>query len=117
MKTISNDTFDLVLTSPPYPGSEMYSLEGENLINQITRLDKLSYEAMKLCTLKLKQGGVICWNIADIATGNSGMVPNAMKATKNGLDAGLKYRGDIIWNKGSSYSMPPNFDLRPIVPK
>jgi len=116
LPTFPDNTFDLVLTSPPYPGSKMYSLEGESLEDQIKRLDRLSYDAMKLCATKMKPGGALCWNVMDIATGDGGTVPNAMKATKNGIDLGLTYRGDIIWDKGCPYSLPPNLTLRPIVP-
>jgi DNA modification methylase len=116
LPTFPDNTFDLVLTSPPYPGAPMNSLEGESIEDQIIRLDKLSRDAMMLCAPKLKLGGALCWNIMDIPLGDIGVVPNAMKATKNGIEAGLIFRGPIIWNKGCPYHLHPNYNLRPLVP-
>ncbi len=63
LPTFPDCTFDLVVTSPPYPGSEMYSRKDERLEDQIKRIDRLSYQAMKMCALKLKPGGAMCWNV------------------------------------------------------
>lgn len=100
---------DLVVTSPPYPGAEMWNRPANELC-------KLGLDAMGLCVPILRDGGVICWQIGDIPCGKHGLITTTTTTTHAACQLGLNLRGHIIWDKGSPNLVPPAFMRRPVIP-
>lgn len=117
LSKLEKNSVDLILTSPPYPGAKMWSLENETIEEQTKRLTNLSLNCLKLCSEVVKENGVICWNVSDIARGNFGITITTSLTTVYAIrKLGLLLRGNIIWDKGISYITPPSFMRRPIIP-
>lgn len=99
----------LAVTSPPYPGAEMWETEAEQLI-------EVGANAMALVYKMLPEGGVLAWNTSDMARGNAGYACNIARETMLALGMGFRKRGEVIWDKGVSYMPLPGFTRRPTVP-
>jgi len=100
---------ELVLTSPPYPGADMWNKPAAELC-------ELGLDVMGKCVPALKDGGVICWQIGDIPAGNHGVITTTTTTTHAACQLGLNLRGHIIWDKGSPNLTPPAFMRRPVIP-
>ena len=118
LKKLDNESIDLVVTSPPYPGATMWSDDDETITEQIERLTELNNTVLELCANKVKNGGVICWNICNVPIAKVKRIsPNVEKTVLYAIDElDLSFRGNIIWDKGV-YRIPPYpFMRRPVIP-
>lgn len=100
---------DLVVTSPPYPGADMWQ-RGEDDLTQ------LNLAGLREATRMVRENGVICWQVADIPNGNHGIVTTATTTILAAKELGLKMRAQIVWNKASSNLVPICFMRRPVIP-
>ncbi len=117
LKLIPDNSIDLVVTSPPYPGASMWSNEGEDIQDNIKRLTKLSLDVLTECNRVIKEGGVIAWNLQDMPYGDHGIITTTTTTTiYAGQTLGLNLRGNIIWDKGVPHLPAPCFMRRPVVP-
>jgi DNA modification methylase len=113
---LEDNSVDLVLTSPPYPGATMWSLPDESIQDNIERLTQLNLDVLRECARVVRENGCIAWNIADIPWGDHGVIQNTSTITHFAAqELGLKWRNHIIWDKGSSNLPPPAFMRRPAV--
>ena len=106
----------LILTSPPYPGADMWSDGDENKFEGISRLDILNRDLLYSAWNILKDHGVCLWNIGDIPFGNHGVITTTTTTTIACKEIGFLLRGKIIWNKISPNLTPPSFMRRPCIP-
>lgn len=104
------DSFHAVVTSPPYPGADMWKTDAGVLC-------KLGLDVMDACVRPMRDGGVICWQLGDIPNGDHGVITTTTTTTTHATcQLGLKMRAHIIWDKGSPHLVPPCFMRRPVVP-
>lgn len=106
---------DLVVTSPPYPGADMWQDEAEAPSERIARLDELNRQLLKTAWRVTADGGVVCWNVADVPWGNHGVVATTTTTTTACREIGFVPRSMIIWDKGTPVLPPPAFMRRPVV--
>jgi site-specific DNA-methyltransferase (adenine-specific) len=108
---------NLVLTSPPYPGAEMWNDDGSDKFIVIDKLNKLNRQLLETAWDILPDGGVCLWNVADVPFGNHGMITTTTTTTTIACkEIGFIPRGQIIWNKISPNLTPPSFMRRPCIP-
>lgn len=100
---------ELVVTSPPYPGAAMWNTPEKEL-------HQLNYHSMELSSKLLREGGVLCWQIADVPRPGGVLVPNIALSTLHAIELGLDYRAQVIWNKSASHLAPIPYMWRPAVP-
>jgi DNA modification methylase len=94
MRTQSDATIDIILTSPPYDNIRNYngySFDFESTAQELTRL--------------LKPGGVIVWNVAD-ATINGSETGTSMRQALYFISLGLRLHDTMIYAKKNP--MPTN---------
>lgn len=104
---------DLVVTSPPYPGANMWNTddEGDEFTANVERLRNLHLEVLDHA---LEHADVVAWNIADVPIGK-GKVAKNTNDVRNHLDtAGYDYR-EIIWDKGIPVLPPVGHVRRPVL--
>jgi site-specific DNA-methyltransferase (adenine-specific) len=87
MARYPDNHFDLIVTSPPYDGLRDY----ESVINP--NIFKYMYD-------KLKQGGVICWNVFD-EKNNGSYSATSLKQVLKFLDVGFNLHQYLIYEKNS----------------
>jgi DNA modification methylase len=100
---------DVCVTSPPYPGAEMWGLSEEELI-------MIGDTTLKILKEIIKSGSALCWNTSDTPRGNEGVSCNVARDTITALNLGWVKRAEIIWEKGLSYLPAPWNTRRPTVP-
>jgi DNA modification methylase len=100
---------ELVLTSPPYPAADMWNTAEDDLT-------RLNLDALTLSSECVIDGGVICWQVADVPRGDHGVITTTTTTTHAAQTLGLKVRAQIIWDKASSNLVPICFMRRPVVP-
>jgi modification methylase len=94
---IPNNSIDLVITSPPYYGA---GKEYEEYIDAGEYWEMLEETFKEICKRKLKEGGRLCVNIANM--GRKPYYPLNYLLGNYLRDIGLQMRGEIIWNKSAS---------------
>ena len=97
---------------PPYPGADMW----ESNVEDLTRLN---LETMTACAELVRENGVICWQIADVPSGDHGVITTTTTTTTTthaACQLGLKLRAQIVWDKACAHLPPPCFMRRPVVP-
>jgi site-specific DNA-methyltransferase (adenine-specific) len=100
---------DLVFSSPPYPGAKMWQLDD-------TELFRLNEAAIRASVDRLRDGGVLAWQVADVPSGDHGVMQTTTTTQLLVQDLGLKWRTHIIWDKGITNPLPaPVFMRRPAV--
>lgn len=108
LNSLKNDSFDHMVTSPPYYNAREYS-QWKNLYNYLNDMYNLSLEAYRA----LKTGGIFFYNIADIFDNPNTIVKSTMGQKRIALGAYIvlifKYAGfelldNIIWDKGETQS-------------
>jgi len=91
MNRLSNNSIDLVITSPPYDNLRSYGNHS-----------KWSFDTFKLIaeelTRTLKEGGVIMWNVQD-ATINGSRTGTSFKQALYFMELGLNLYDHLIWQK------------------
>jgi DNA modification methylase len=97
------------VTSPPYPGAEMWETEGEKLV-------KVGNDCLLIMRDVIENGAAIAWNTSDIPCGQAGVQPNPSRDTMAALSMGWTKRAEIVWEKGLSYLPAPWNTRRPTVP-
>ncbi len=101
---------DAVVTSPPYPGADMWSADAGELC-------ELGLDAMTASVPAVRDGGVLVWQLGDIPAGDHGVITTTTTTTTHATcHLGLKLRGHMIWDKASPNLVPPCFMRRPVVP-
>lgn len=118
MKTVNNESVDLIVTSPPYPMIEMWDemffdinpqirteFEYNNFMNAFYLMHEELNKVWKECNRVLKEGGIICVNIGDATrTLNKDfqLYSNHTITNKVFMDMGLKPLPIILWRKTSN---------------
>lgn len=90
----------LVLSSPPYPGAEMWDATTDELY-------ALNEAALKASAERLADGGVLAWQVADVPNGNHGVLTTTTTTQYVCHNLGLTWRSHIIWDKGVTDPLPP----------
>jgi len=126
MKELSNNSVDLIITSPPYWHLKDYGVEnqigyGQTLHEYLKDLYRVWKESFRV----LKEGRRLCINIGDqfarsIIYGRYKIIPLHSEIIAQCEDIGFDYMGAIIWQKKTtmntsgganimgSYPYPPN---------
>jgi DNA modification methylase len=115
MKSLPDNSIDLVVTSPPYPMIEMwdaiFSAMNPEIQEMIAKSDgKQAFKLMhneldqiwKECTRVLKSGGIICINIGDATRKigkNFALYPNHSRIIEFFFNLGFSELPSIIWRK------------------
>jgi len=96
LSTISSDTFDAIVTSPPYFAPPYHEQEGLGA-TEIEYLKNLSIRLLAAMRT-LKHSGVMFLNLGEI-------VPNRTPWKTVGLlvDGGFKYFGEYIWRQDETH--------------
>lgn len=85
---------DLVITSPPYDNLRTYG-------NVSTWNDEVFQHIAKSLTDKLKEGGVIMWNVQD-ATINGSKTGTSFRQALYFMECGLNLHDHLIWHKSGT---------------
>jgi DNA modification methylase len=104
----------LCLTSPPYPGAEMWNAgEERGLKDNIGRLQALCLAVLKsACEL----AEVVCWNVADVPIGGQTVQYNSAQVIEWCRAHAFLVR-PLVWDKGIPNPLPPlAFRRKPVVP-
>ncbi len=94
LKTIAENSIDLVITSPPYNFNIKYN-EYDDIVNWDKYFDKL-FRIFDECIRVLKFGGRI---IINIAPKSSDYVPTHHIISKYFIDKKMIWKGEILWDK------------------
>lgn len=93
MRELKADTFDFVVTSPPYDNLRDYGGHGEftrevweGVISQLFRV--------------VKVGGVVCWIVND-QTVNGSETGTSFRQALYAMEVGFRLQDTIIWSKGA----------------
>ena len=126
MKELSDESIDLVITSPPYWHIKDYGVEGQIGYGQsLHEYLKSLYAVFKECYRVLKGGTKLCINIGDqfarsIVYGAYKVIPIHAEIICMCEEIGFDYMGAIIWQKKTtmnttgganvmgSFPYPPN---------
>ena len=92
LKTVPDNTFQLVVTSPPYNIGKEY----ERKINLRTYLTQQS-EVIKECVRVLSDQGSICWQVGNYVE-DGAIIPLDTVLYPIFSELGLKMRNRIIWH-------------------
>lgn len=92
LKTVPDNTFQLIATSPPYNIGKEY----EKKINLETYFKQQS-EVIKECVRALSDKGSICWQVGNHVEGGS-IIPLDTILYPVFIELGLKLRNRIIWH-------------------
>lgn len=105
MEEISNDSIDLIITSPPYWQIKDYGNDKQIGYNQsLSEYYNDLYRVWKECHCVIKPGRRLCINIGDIFTqtsvyGRHKVIPIHAKYISQCENIGFDYMGSIIWQK------------------
>jgi DNA modification methylase len=99
----TDDTWELVVTSPPYPGVDMW----EDIWPDLSWEERHEWLATiwETCVEGLVERGIICVNIGDATVqGDHGMrvQPNHSRVSEIMLEMGMTQLPSILWKKSSS---------------
>lgn len=103
MKLLDDNSIDLVVTSPPYYVLRSYA--HWNTYEEYIGDNKKWFEQM---TRILKPGGYICWNVQDVIPDPTKFkdkrchYPLMPDIIKIGMDLGLFWEKNVIWDKNHS---------------
>lgn len=86
LKSVKDNTFDLVITSPPYDNLRDYKSDiNSDIFSQLYRT--------------VKSGGILCWNVFDQK--KEGYTANSMKQALQFIEAGFILHQYLIYEKNS----------------
>ena len=108
-RVMGGEKAQFCVTSPPYSGAEMWTEETDELI-------KISHNCLAVIRDFSDSGSALCWNTADVPTGQDGMAINIAMDTMKAIELGWRKRAELIWRKGLSYLPYPWNTRRPCVP-
>lgn len=92
LERISDESIDLVLTSPPYDNLRFYGGVGDGW--NFESFKKIASELKRV----LKNGGVIVWNVND-QTKNGSKTGNSFRQCLYFMELGLNLNDVMIWRK------------------
>lgn len=116
MKSFSDNSFDLIFTSPPYAGVKTWKEKNERFEDMIKRLKELNLSALKECSRLIREGRFIVWNITDIPY-NETLIPNVSDTINYAVyELKLNYIAEVIWDKGISRILPSVLKTKPVIP-
>jgi hypothetical protein len=104
----------LVLTSPPYPGADMWDDLG-----LVSEIERVGLDALRVSNSVVDDGCPILWNIANTPIGTMAGVVHTTTTTTTKVAAdelGLLCYGELIWSKPVQHLTPLSFMMRPVVP-
>jgi len=95
MERLSDNSIDIIITSPPYNENKNYSTYEDNLVlsEWLGFIKSFLIESKRI----LKKDGRICLNLAE--SGRSPSCPKPHLVSTMMFDMGFKLRGNIIWHK------------------
>jgi DNA modification methylase len=115
METVTSESVDLMVTSPPYPmiamWDEMFAQQSSSVKKALKKGDganafELMHQVLdpiwKEVYRTLKFGGFACVNIGDATrtiNGNFALYPNHMRILKSALELGFSALPCILWRK------------------
>jgi len=98
IKNMPSDSVDIIITSPPYNFGLDYKDDTKNdAVNWNEYFEKLN-NIWKECVRVLKPGGRFCLNIQPLF---SDYIPTHHLMSKQLLDLGLLWKGEILWEKNN----------------
>lgn len=96
LKEIPNDSIDIIITSPPYNfGLDYKNDEKNDAVRWNEYFRKLNF-IWKECVRVLKPSGRFCLNVQPLF---SDYIPTHHHFSKQLLDLGLLWKGEILWDK------------------
>ena len=112
-RVMGGEKADMVFTSPPYPGADMWDDLG-----LVAEIERVGLDALRVSNSVISDGCPILWNIANTPIGTmAGVVHTTTTTTKVAADElGLLCYGEIIWSKPVQHLTPVSFMMRPVVP-
>ncbi|MDE2020505.1 MAG: site-specific DNA-methyltransferase [Patescibacteria group bacterium] len=98
LQGIPSDSVDIIITSPPYNfGLEYTDDDKEDAVNWDEYFSKINV-IWKECARVLKPGGRLCLNVQPLF---SDYVPTHHLMSKQLLELGLMWKGEILWEKNN----------------
>ena len=111
-RVMGGERAQAVITSPPYPGADMWDDMGA-----VAEVEHVGLDALRLCVPIVGDGCPILWNVANTPIGTQAGVVHTTTTTKVAADElGLLCYGEIIWSKPCQHLTPISFMMRPVVP-
>ena len=112
-RVMQGERAQAVVTSPPYPGADMWDDMGA-----VAEVERVGLDALRVSVGILDDGCAILWNIANTPIGTqAGVVHTTTTTTKHASETlGLLCYGEIIWSKPVQHLTPLSFMMRPVVP-
>ncbi len=111
-RVMGGERAQAVVTSPPYPGADMWDDMGA-----VAEVERVGLDALRLCVPIVGDGCPILWNVANTPIGTQAGVVHTTTTTKVAADElGLLCYGEIIWSKPCQHLTPISFMMRPVVP-
>jgi adenine-specific DNA-methyltransferase len=93
LEALPPDSYDLVITSPPYNIGKEYELkEFASLDSYLEKMDSI----VELLVEKLSENGSLCWQVGNFVQ-NGVVVPLDILTYKMFSGRGMKLRNRIIW--------------------
>lgn len=94
LKTVGDNTFDLIVTSPPYDSLRKYG--DENFCWNHTKFLEIAKELFRTT----KDGGIVVWNVGD-QTVNGSETGTSYRQVLSFMDMGFKLNDTMIWKKSN----------------
>jgi len=113
---IETRSVNLIVSSPPYPNAEMWNQSNETIEKVSERLNNLALSFLEKSYRILADGGIICWNIADIPCVKEGTYPTQAKTTLFMIEHNFRFLGSLIWQKNLVQMKPVTYLKVPVIP-
>jgi len=108
MAEISDNSIQLIVTSPPYFNVKDYGTDNIGSINEYETYLRAMRQVFSECYRVLDEGRYICINISDIVSGEK-KLPIPCHYVGILQKAGFQYREDILWKKPSGLGCSKRF--------
>ena len=100
LNTITPESVDLTVTSPPYNVSKAYTGDASDDAVDYAKYLDFTRTWLKNCYLWTKPTGRLCVNVS-LDKNKNGKQPLSADVTRLAMDAGWKYHATIVWNEGN----------------